>query len=106
MASILVLKVTPEGRIKAKVDKALASLPNCYRFKPVQNGMGAPGLDYYCCVHGKFVAIETKRPGKNPTSRQEQTIAKIRAAGGFVFVVHDDDDLRHTLGAMQHLDQV
>lgn len=79
--------MTPEGRIRVKVDKALATLPNCYRFKPVQNGLGAPGLDYYCCVGGKFIAIETKAPGKDMTPRQNQTAKKITDAGGAVWLI-------------------
>ncbi len=80
---------TPEGAIKAKVDRALKKLPRYYKFKPVQNGMGAPGLDYYCSVNGVFIGIETKVPGKNPTPRQCQTIKEIEAGGGVVFVIHD-----------------
>lgn len=64
-----------------------------YRFKPVQNGMGAPGLDYYCCANGLFVAIETKVLGKNLTPRQETTKAQIERAGGRVFVVRSKEDV-------------
>jgi hypothetical protein len=88
---------TPEGKVKAKVDRALASLSNCYKFKPVQNGMGAPGLDYYCSINGRFVSIETKVPGKNLTPRQEITKSQIEASGGLVFVIRDDDDIRRML---------
>jgi hypothetical protein len=58
-----------------------------YRFMPVQNGMGAPGLDFYLCAGGWFIAIETKAPGKYLTPRQETTKAEIEAADGLVFVV-------------------
>lgn len=85
--------MTPEGRVKVKVNKALSSLPQAYRFMPVQNGMGAPGLDYYCCIAGRFVAIETKVEGKPLTPRQEITKANIEAAGGTVFVIRTDDDI-------------
>lgn len=82
--------MTPEGRVKAKVKRRLKELPRRYHFMPVQNGMGAPALDFYCCINGKFVAIETKAPGKHLTPRQENTRAEILAAGGMVFVVDDD----------------
>lgn len=81
--------MTPEGRVKAMVNRRLAAYPAIYRFMPVQNGMGAPSLDILLCVVGQFLAIETKAPGKKPTPRQETTIAAIRAAGGKVFVVDD-----------------
>jgi hypothetical protein len=84
---------TPEGRVKAKVSKMLKELLRTYKFMPVQNGMGSPALDYYCCVNGKFVAIETKIPGKKLTPRQETTTREIRAAGGTVFVIRDEHDV-------------
>lgn len=96
---------TPEGRVKAKVSRALSALPRCYRFMPVQNGMGKPGLDYYCCIRGHFIAIETKVPGKNLTVRQETTKAEIEAAGGTVFVVRDDEELTQMLARIALLTQ-
>jgi hypothetical protein len=84
---------TPEGKVKAKVNKMLAEIPRCYRFMPVQNGMGTPGLDYYLCINGHFVAIETKTPGKDLTPRQKGTRQQIEDAGGLVLVVKDDETL-------------
>jgi hypothetical protein len=60
---------------------------------PVQSGYGTPALDYLCCVHGRFIAIETKVKGKHLTPRQEATRAAIEAAGGTVLVVDDDESL-------------
>lgn len=79
--------MTPEGRVKAMVKRDLDKLTTCYRFMPVQNGMGAPALDFFLCLNGRFVAIETKAPGKKITPRQEDTRDKIIAAHGLVFVV-------------------
>lgn len=85
--------MTPEGRIKARTDRLLDNA-KAYRLKPVQNGMGAPALDYHCIHRGLPLCIETKAPGKWPTPRQLITMKKIVEAGGTVFVVRDDDDLR------------
>ena len=83
--------MTPEGKVKAAVDKILKRYaPYVHYCKPVQNGMGSPTLDYLGCAGGKFFAIETKAPGKPPTARQEITIAAIQAAGGAVFVINGD----------------
>lgn len=79
--------MTPEGKVKAMVKRELEKLPKMYRFMPVQNGMGKPGLDFFLCAGGWFIAIETKAPGKSLTPRQEQTKAEIEAADGLVFVV-------------------
>jgi hypothetical protein len=89
--------MTPEGRIKALVKRRLDALPKLYRFMPVQNGMGAPGLDFYLCAGGWFIAIETKAPGKKLTPRQETTKAMIEAANGLVFVVDDQESLDYAM---------
>jgi hypothetical protein len=60
---------------------------------PVQTGYGAPALDFLLCVRGKFIAIETKAPGKKLTPLQETTKAQIEAAGGLVLEVWDEPTL-------------
>ena len=88
---------TPEGKVKAKVRKAKAALIKdgygIWSFMPVQMGYGAPALDFLWCVNGQFIAIETKIKGKYMTPRQQQTADEIKAAGGLVFVVFDDESL-------------
>jgi len=83
---------TPESRIKEEVKKLLKEY-GVYRFMPVQTGMGAPGLDFFCCHRGRFFAIETKAPGGKPTVRQEKTMEEIEDAGGATFVVAGPEDL-------------
>ena len=95
--------MTPEGRIKAKLKRELDKLPNVYRFMPVQNGMGAPALDFYLCVHGHFVAIETKAPGKKMTARQEVTSDQILKAWGRVFVVSTPEEVNELILALKPL---
>jgi glyoxylate utilization-related uncharacterized protein len=85
---------TPEGLVKQKVNKALATLgKDCYRFMPVQSGYGAKTLDYLLAIRGRFVAIETKAPGKALTPLQEITKTRIEEAGGIVLVVWDESSL-------------
>lgn len=85
--------MTPEGRVKARVKRVLDE-HHAYWFCPVQNGMGAPGLDFmHIQIKGVPVfAVETKAPGKKPTVRQERTIDSIRKAGGVVFVIDGDTE--------------
>src|SRR2546430_646917 len=86
--------MTPEGRVKKMVKKALDTLgTDCWRFMPVQTGFGAPALDYLLSIRSRFVAIETKAPGKKLTPLQETTKAAIEAAGGIVLVVWDETSL-------------
>lgn len=96
--------MTPEGRVKAKVNKALNELGSMvYRFMPVQNGMGRPSLDYLLCVNGRFVSIETKAPGGKLTPRQVITKSEIEDAGGLVYVVSDDASLTVAVNAIRAL---
>lgn len=92
---------TPEGKIKEIVKKCLKKLQDrgfsVYRFMPVQNGMGAPALDFYVCIEGLFVAIETKAPGKTLTARQFKTSEAIAAAGGYVIVARCWEDIEYGL---------
>ncbi len=106
--------MTPEGKIKAMVNRALSRLvfpgvapaPACYRFCPVQNGMGSPALDYYCCINGRFVAIETKARYVPMTARQKETARIICATGGLFFLVYDDDSLSKAIATICNICQV
>lgn len=86
------MAITPEGRVKSKVDKLLKA-HGAYFYKPVTGGYGTNSLDYVCCLRGYFFAVETKAPGKKPTRLQEHVTERMRAAGGKVFVVIGDEGL-------------
>jgi hypothetical protein len=79
--------MTPEGKIKAAVNAVLARYPESYVFMSVPYGYGPSTLDYLICHYGKFIAIETKAPGKRPTARQEFIIRQIEGAYGDAFIV-------------------
>lgn len=80
--------MTPEGRVKYRV-KSFLRARKAYWHCPVQNGMGAPALDFmHVTIPGcPIIAIETKAPGKELTVRQQRTKKDIEAAGGTVFVI-------------------
>lgn len=83
--------MTPEGKIKKRVKEILDEYRH-YRFMPVQTGMGARTLDFLVCINGKFLAIETKAPGKEMTMQQVSIGAHIVAAGGTIFKVDGSED--------------
>lgn len=97
---------TPEKRVKAQIKKVL-DRDGVYFHMPVQNGMGAPSLDFIGCRKlvitpnmvgleiGEFFAIETKAGNKQPTARQERTIEDMEAAGAYVFVVNEVAGMDH-----------
>lgn len=64
-----------------------------FTFMPVQRGYGPAGLDFFCCIDGRFIAIETKVPKKKLEPRQVVVAKMIAASGGLVAVVRDSDDL-------------
>jgi len=83
--------VTPEGELKAKIDRWLSQQLDCYWFKPVQTGFGKRTLDYLICFRGRFVACEAKRKGGKAQGFQEELVRKIEAAGGNAFIFDDFD---------------
>jgi hypothetical protein len=88
--------MTPEGKVKADVKKFLKSI-GCWYFLPVSNGMGQVGIpDFICCFQGRFVAIETKAPGKlsNTTANQDRVIYEIKLAGGSAIVVDNVEQVK------------
>lgn len=91
--------MTPEGKIKAAVDKLLKRYGVWY-FKPVSNGMGTHGIpDYIVCVRGRLVAIEVKGADKlRPTPLQQFQLEAIESAGGIAFVATPG-----TLVKLEHL---
>lgn len=99
------MSMTPEGRVKHAVKKVL-QLQGIYFFMPVQNGMGKVGIpDFICCVPqlgGRFLAIETKAPGKrdNTTPNQKRELAAIESANGLAIVVDDADQFEAFLARL------
>lgn len=106
---------TPEGKVKAAVKKLLHEQgfiqagtipakwpenPSGWYYMPSQNGMGVVGIpDFICCWNGRFLAIETKAPGKRHTTsaNQDQRILEITTANGLVLVCDDVEQLREVL---------
>lgn len=84
--------MTPEGKVKAKV-KALLKRFGAYYHMVVQNGMGAPSLDFVGCHGGLFFSVETKAGNKDMTDRQKQTATEMRKAGAVVFLVNEVEGL-------------
>jgi hypothetical protein len=87
---------TPEGKVKAAVKKLLKE-HSIWFFMPMQNGFGVVGIpDFICCLNGKFMAIETKAPGKrnNTTPNQDRVLKEIQDHGGWSVVVDDVEQLR------------
>lgn len=85
---------TPEGKVKAKVDRLLKQ-QGVWFFSPQAGPYGRAGIpDRIACVDGHFVGIEVKADkAKKPTPLQLQCMELIEASGGRCFVVYDDATL-------------
>lgn len=84
------MALTPEGKVKAAINKVLAG-PDIYYFQPVQGGFGKAGVDYHCLISCRSIAlaffIEAKRAGKEPTDRQATFLEDRRKQGAKCFVI-------------------
>lgn len=78
-----------EGKVKARVKKLLKELDAWYCM-PRGTVMGRSGIpDFLICLHGKFVAVETKSLGNKPTALQQMELSSINMAGGCAWVVNE-----------------
>jgi hypothetical protein len=84
--------LTPEGKVKKVVTDLLKKYRIWYFF-PASNGMGRAGIpDIITIVGGRFVGIEVKADKtKKPTELQLRCGNEIRLAGGYWFLVYDND---------------
>ena len=99
------MALTPEGRVKKAVREWLKA-HGIWHFMPVSNGMGRMGVsDIIGCYQGRFLAIETKAPGKikNVTPGQAQFICEVRAAGGVAIVIDDVSQLDKEFGGHENV---
>lgn len=82
---------TPESRVKDKVKKLLKEL-NAYYAMPSTGGYGNSGVpDFLVCYQSRFYGIECKANGNKPTALQMDNLVRIRKAGGFGFVIDEDN---------------
>jgi len=80
---------TPEGKVKDKIKKILKA-NNIYFAMPMGTGFGNAGVpDFLCCFDGKFVAIEAKANGGQPTALQLKNMKDIEASGGHSWLVNE-----------------
>lgn len=89
------MAMTPEGRVKEAVKRVLKA-SGIWFFMPMQNGFGVVGIpDFICCWNGRFLAIETKAPGKrnDTTANQDRRLQEIRDHNGYSLVVDDPQQL-------------
>lgn len=82
---------TPESKVKKKVREILDKREPNYFFMPSMNGYGSSGVpDFIACIDGRFIGIECKADGNQPTRLQLKNLQQIVDAGGHAFVVNHE----------------
>lgn len=88
----------PEGRLAEKVINHLrANYPGWWEKihgGPFQS-RGVP--DVIGCYRGRFVSIELKQPGENPTKIQLKNGSLIRKSGGIWTVAYSVEDVKELM---------
>ena len=95
--------MTPEGKVKKKCKEYLKSIGAWY-YMPVSNGMGRVGCpDILVCYEGRFLAFETKAPGKikNVTPNQQREIDDLRRVNALAYVVDDVEQVKAVIETVE-----
>jgi hypothetical protein len=85
-----------EKSITNAILRYLRNIPGCFCWKQHGGQYGTSGLpDIICCLDGRFVAFEVKRPsGGRLTKLQARALEKIQAAGGIAAMVTSLDEVK------------
>lgn len=83
---------------------------------PVQMGLGAAGVDFHCVQKVAYIIggrlqelpiaffIEAKKPGDEPTGRQDAFLRDRREQQNCrTFVIDDDPSINHVTGGLEEL---
>lgn len=74
--------LTPEGRVKKKLDDYLKAIGVKQVIKPATFGYGVSGNpDRVFAFRGRMVAVEVKREGKTPTPIQRRRLHELHQDG-------------------------
>jgi Holliday junction resolvase len=91
----------PEAKIGRKIRDYLDEL-GAFTFKVHGGPQMMAGLpDIVCCYKGKFIGIEVKQPGQNPTQRQKFVHSLIARSGGVVIVARSVDDVQEVIDSLE-----
>ena len=93
-----------ERTITDKILRWLRAQDGCWCFKVAGSGGQMRGVpDIVGCWHGRFMALEVKRPkGGRLSLIQRHVIGLIAGAGGIVGVVRSLEDVKELLSGGEH----
>lgn len=86
------IEIAAEKVFENKIKKFLKTLPNTWFFKFWAGPFSQAGIpDIIACVNGKFVALEVKAEGGQPSELQKRTVRLINQCGGYASIVYPKD---------------
>lgn len=86
-----------ETKIQKQIQGYIQSLGG-YEFKVHGDIFMRSGIpDIICCLKGRFIGIEAKDIGNEPSELQLAHIRQIRKAGGIGFVAYSVEDVKEQL---------
>ena len=90
--------MTEEGKLKAQIRAYLKTVEGLWFCHVAGSGYGRAGVpDYLLCYRGRFVALEVKAPGGQPSAWQKREIDAINSCNGDAFVVRSVGDVEEAL---------
>lgn len=91
--------VKREPYYQGKIIKYINSIPSAFAWKEAAGAYSRKGIpDVSAVINGRYYGFEVKRPLIGVLKKmQEQTIKKIRAAGGKAYVVTYTDEVEEIL---------
>ncbi|MDB4439208.1 VRR-NUC domain-containing protein [bacterium] len=85
------MAMTPEAKVKKVVTNYLKKM-GAYYFYPATGGYGKSGVpDIVACYKGLFFGIECKAGKGKTTALQQKNLEDIKTAGGFDWVVNEEN---------------
>lgn len=92
-----------EQAVVDSIKRYLKSVKGLFFWKEHGGIYGTAGIpDLIVCYKGRFIAFEVKRPGRNTTLLQEQTIRMINRCGGFAMKVDNVNQVKEVINAFKN----
>lgn len=96
-ADIMRLCMMEASRLGARVFRNNTGTAETKDGRFIRFGLCVGSSDLIGIYQGRFVAIEVKRPGKNPTTEQENFINMVRKLGGIAGICTCPEDVKKLL---------
>lgn len=89
----------PESKVVKSIRRMIEQREGrCFKIHGGDNPFQEVGIpDLLCCYRGRFVGLEVKQPGKQPSPVQRVVLHEIVSSGGYASVVSSVEMVEHLL---------